>query len=118
VAIASDGDAGCRPPGPDVTDKPPDVGVYFDAGRRLARPRHHGHRTPGGGIVDVDRQEAVVAVMGVEQRQLLVAVDDVAGVVDVKRDAFGRRPAARHPLVDQRVGQADGVVQGRCILKA
>jgi len=33
----------------------------------------------------MDRQEAAFAVMGVEQRELLGAVDDIDGVVDVQR---------------------------------
>ena len=56
--------------------------------------------------------------MGVEQRQLLAAMDDVAGVVDIERDAFGRCGIARHPLVDEGIGQADGIARGWCVRKA
>jgi chemotaxis signal transduction protein len=37
-----------------------------------------------------NRLEAVLIVMGVEQRQLLAAVDSVERVVEIKRDAFRR----------------------------
>jgi hypothetical protein len=36
-----------------------------------------------------DRLKAVLVIMGVEQRQLLAAVDGVERVVDVERDPFG-----------------------------
>src|SRR3712207_8394802 len=38
-------------------------------------------------FIDVDRQEAVRAVVGVEERELLAAVGPVLGVVDVEHDA-------------------------------
>ena len=38
------------------------------------------------GVVDVDRQEAALVIMSVEQRELLMAVDDIAVIVDVERD--------------------------------
>jgi hypothetical protein len=34
----------------------------------------------------VDRQEAALVIMSVEQRKLLMAVDDIPGIVDVDRD--------------------------------
>ena len=46
-------------------------------------------RTAGRGVVDMDRQEAPLVVVRVEQRQLLVAMHDVHGVVDVQGDGLG-----------------------------
>src|SRR5712671_4585693 len=37
-------------------------------------------------VSDVDRQEAAFVIMSVEQRELLMAVDDIAGIIDVERD--------------------------------
>jgi len=37
----------------------------------------------------VDRQEAAFVIMSVEQRELLMAVDDIAGIVNVERDGCG-----------------------------
>ena len=48
------------------------------------------------------RQEAARVVMGVEQRQLLLAVHRIAGIVDVQRDGGGR----------DREGAAEDVDQG------
>ena len=63
------------------------------------------------GVVDVDRQKAALVIVGVEQRKLLMAVRHVAGVVDVEGDARRRRCVGGHPLVDERVGQANDVLQ-------
>jgi len=57
----------------------------------------------------VDRQKAAFVVVRVEQRELLVAVDDIAGVVDVERHGVGLPWVGVHPGVDQRVGQPDHV---------
>ena len=38
----------------------------------------------------VDRQEAPLIVMGIEHRQLLMAMHGVGGVVDIERDRLGR----------------------------
>ena len=40
----------------------------------------------GVGVVDMDRQEAPLIVMGIEHRQLLMAMHGVGGVVDIERD--------------------------------
>ncbi len=49
--------------------------------------------------------------MGVEQRQLLVAVDDVTGVVNVERHRLGFPRVRVHPGVHQGVGEPDHVAQ-------
>ncbi len=60
------------------------MGAHLRAGRR-AGPQHDGDRTASFGVVDMDRQEASLVVMGVEERQLLLAVHHIADVVDVER---------------------------------
>jgi hypothetical protein len=37
----------------------------------------------------MDWQETALVVMGVEQRQVLMAVEDIHRIVDVERHAFG-----------------------------
>ena len=66
----------------------------------------------------MDRQEAAFVIMSVEQRELLLAVDDIAGVVDVQVDGCGLARVAVHPCVDQGVGQSYHVAQARSILQA
>jgi hypothetical protein len=58
-------------------------------------------------------EKAARVIMGVEQRQLLMAMRDVAGVVDVERDGERGLVIGGHPLVDERIDQADHVAQGR-----
>ena len=64
-------------------------------------------------VVDVNRQKAALVVMRVEQRQLLIAMRHVAGVVDVERDGRRRLCVGRHPMVDERIGQAEHVAKTR-----
>ena len=47
-----------------------------------------------------------------------MAVDDIAGVVNVERDGCWLARVAIHPCVNQGVGQSDHVTQARSILQA
>jgi hypothetical protein len=69
----------------DMTHQAPDVAGSFGARRCLAGAQQHGHRTAGRGLVDMDRQEAALAVMPVPERELLIAMHDIAGIIDVQR---------------------------------
>ena len=53
-------------------------------------------------MVDVDGQEAARVVMGVEERELLVAVHRIASVVDIERDGGGRGREGAAEEIDQR----------------
>ena len=55
----------------------------------------------------MDRQEAALVVVGIEQRQLLMAVHHIDRVVDVERHARGRRLVALQPQIDQHIGKPD-----------
>jgi hypothetical protein len=84
VAVAADQDLDPRPASADgFHDMAQDEGDLGTA-RRLARPQDDRDRFAGGGLVDVDRQEAAAVVMGVEQGELLAAVDPILGIVDVE----------------------------------
>ena len=72
-------------------DQAAQMGAHLDAARRLAGTQHDRHGPALLGVIDVDRQEAALVIMGVEQRELLMAVDDIAGIVDVERDATRAR---------------------------
>ncbi|ESX81752.1 hypothetical protein X756_31525 [Mesorhizobium sp. LSHC412B00] len=78
VAVAADQDAGGRPAGADAPDKPAQMAADLLARRGLARTQDHGDRTSGRGVIDVDRQEAALVVMGVEERELLMALNDIS----------------------------------------
>ena len=59
---------------------------YLGPVRGLARPQDDGHRLAAAGLVDVDRQKAAAVVVGMEQGQLLTAVNPILGIVDVEHD--------------------------------
>jgi hypothetical protein len=71
------------------------------ARRGLAGTQDDCDRTAGRGVIDVDRQEAAFIVMRVEQRKLLMAVDDVHRIVDVERHGVGRHRVACTVEIDQ-----------------
>jgi hypothetical protein len=66
----------------------------------------------------MDRQEAALVVVRIQQRQLLMAMHDVAGVVHVENDRRRLALIGRHPLIDECLGEADRVLQRRRVLKS
>lgn len=83
----------------------------FRPRRCRAGPQQHRHRARCRGVIDMDRQKAAFIVMGVEQRQLLMAVLDIDGVGDVERDR-GRRAAVTGTVqVDHGMGHANDCAQ-------
>ena len=59
----------------------------------------------------MDRQKAALIVVGVEQRELLMPMHNVDGIVDIHCHGAGRGWIAGTVEVDQRVGQADHLAQ-------
>ena len=102
----------------DASHQPAQMRPHLDTGGRLARPQHDGDRAACRAVIDMDGEKAALVVMGVEQRQLLMAVHHVAGVVDVQHHPIRRGGVAFHPLIDQSIGQTDGVTDRRGIFQA
>ncbi len=73
-------------------------GADLDPRRRLAGAQEDCRRLAALDMVDALRREAPPVAIGVEQRQLLVAVHRVAGVVDVQRERRRSPYAAVHRL--------------------
>jgi hypothetical protein len=86
------------------------------ARRRLAGAQQHRHRPASSRVVDMDRQEAALAVMPVPEGELLVAVNHITGVVDVQRHRLGRGRIAGAVDVDHRGHQLRQLARGRCVL--
>ena len=61
----------------------------------------------GVGIVDMDRHEAAFVMMGVEQRQLLMAVHGIGGVIDIEGNGLWRVLVALTPQVHHCLRQPD-----------
>jgi hypothetical protein len=116
MAVAADGDPGLRPVLPDATDQAAQVTADLGARGRLAGAQQHGDGPARRRVVDVDRQEAALVVMGVEQRELLMAVDDIHRVVDVERHCLRRCCVAGAVEIDHHAHQADQIAQVRRIL--
>ena len=92
-------------------------GADLGARRRFARAQENRHRLAALHMVDMDWQEAPRVVMGVEQRQLLAAVDRVAGVVDIEHDRRRRGREGAAEDVDQGRGHTRHLDAGRRVLQ-
>ena len=95
-----------------MAHEPAQRGAHLDTRRGLAGAQHDRDGTRALGVVDMDRQEAALVVMGVEERELLMPVHDIAGVVDIENDGGGLPIVGGHPRqrwqrtqVGARVGQ-------------
>jgi hypothetical protein len=118
MTVTADGQACVGPVCADAAHQAAQMAADFLSGRRLARPQQHRHRARGRGVVDVDGQEAALVIVRVEQGKLLVAVHDIAGVVDVERDGGRRTGVAGAVEVDHGVAHAHHFAQGRRVLPA
>lgn len=65
---------GPEPVEADLAHEAPDMARRPRARRCLAGAQHHRHRSAGGRVVDMDRQEAALSIVTVPERQLLVTV--------------------------------------------
>jgi hypothetical protein len=99
MAVAAHQDADLGPVTADAPDHVLEDGAHLHAGGRLALAQDHRHRLAAGSFIDVDRQEAALVVVRVEQRQLLMAMHRIERVVDVERDRGRYAPVALAELV-------------------
>jgi len=102
----------------DAANQPTQVTTDLGARGRLARAKQHRDRPARRRVVDMDRQEAALVVMGIEQRELLMAVDDIYRVIDVERHRLRRVGVAGAVEIDHHAHQADQIAQGRRVLPA
>ena len=87
MAVATHQDRDIGPVLADAADHVTQDFRHFIPRGPLAGPQQREHRLAREAIEDVDRLEARAVVVGVEQRQLLLAVHGIIGVVDVEYDA-------------------------------
>ena len=76
---------------PDAADDVAQDPRRLVTGWPLARTQQRQHRLGGRRVEDVDGLKAVLVVMGVEQCQLLAAVDGIRGIVNVEPRCVGAR---------------------------
>ena len=66
----------------------------------------------------MDRLEAIVVIVGVEEGQLLLAVGGIGGLVDVQRDGLGHAWERAAEEIDHRKPHARQIAPGGCVLQA
>lgn len=102
----------------DAPDQPTDMVCRLDPRRALAGARQHHHRTAGRGVINMDRQEAALAIMAVPEGELLAAMDDIDRLIDIERHRDRRRGIARAVEIDERACQPHQFSRRRRILSA
>jgi len=118
VPITADGDVGVGPVPADMPHETPEVSGRLRARGCLASAQQHGDRPTRGRIVNVDRQETALAVMAIPERQLLVAVNDIAGIIDIQRHRLGRLGIAGAIDADHDLHHARQLACGRRVFPA
>ena len=117
MAIAAHGDLDPRPVVLDAGDDvPQDPGRLFSRWPLAGAQQRH-YRLARGRLEDVDGLETILVIMGVEQRQLLAAVDGVVGVVDIENNAFRHTGKAGTKQIDHLEPHARQRTPRRCVLK-
>ena len=86
MGVAAEDHRGRWPALADTPDQMLEHGSDLLPGWRLALPQEYDHRLAALDIIDMDGQEAAGVIVSVEQRQLLLPMHRVAGVVDIQRD--------------------------------
>ena len=103
----------CGPMSPDRAQQPAKKRLDLLTAGPLGGTKHRGDE-PALAVEHDNRLKSVFVVVGVEQPQLLAAVDRIERVVDVERDPFGNRRKglaieihhrAAHPQQGANVGQ-------------
>ena len=111
-------------------DQTAEMAADLDPAGGLAGTEDHRNRAGTFGIVDMalglvggerrpgDRQDAAFFVEGIEQGQLLLAMNHIAAVIDIQDHRLRRPGIACAPLVDQGTGEAHDIPQAGGILQA
>jgi hypothetical protein len=118
VAVATNGDDGVGPVHPDAVHETAQMGSHLLAAGSLAGAQDGDNAMAGGRVIDMDGLEAPLIVMGVEQRQLLMAMHDIGGVVEIEGDGIWRTVVTSAPQVHRGVPQSDQRAQVRRVLPA
>ena len=90
VPVAAKQDARHRPAGSDTAHEPAQMSANLDARGRLAGTQDDRDRPALLGVIDMDRQKAALVVVGVEQRELLMAME--VSLIAVSPHGIGDEP--------------------------
>jgi len=120
MPVAADRDVGGGPMPADAADEPTQMAAHLLTGRRFARaqPQQYRYWPRHRRVIDLDRQKTALIVMGIEERQLLVAVNHINSVIDVERHRCGRGRIAGAIEIDHDTHHPDQVAQPGRVLPA
>src|SRR6266404_2611320 len=107
MAVAPDGNPRLWPVPADAADETTQVTAYLCARGCLAGAQEHSDRPACRRVVDMNWQETALVVMGIEQGELLMALNDINRIVDIERHGCGRDRVAGTIEVDHHAHQAD-----------
>jgi len=116
MAVGAQQDFHARPVSADLPQQPAQEGFDLLTARALGGTQHGGNEPPLA-VEHDDRLEAVLIVMGVEQRQLLAAVHRVERVVEIERDALRRGGERGAVESDHRPAHAEQSARVRQVLQ-
>ena len=86
-------------------------------GRPLAGAQQKTHRSARGSVINVDRLKAIPPRVGIEQRQLLIAMGPVGRVVDIEHNVARSRPEAGAEQINQLEPHSGQIAPGRGVLQ-
>jgi hypothetical protein len=98
MPVAADGNPGVWPVPADATNQPTQMTTCLGARGRLAGAQQHGDRPACRRVVDVDRHETALVVMSVEQRELLMPMNDIHCIVDIEGAAGHAKRVLAQPV--------------------
>jgi hypothetical protein len=117
VRICPQKDPHFRPGLSDFSNHPLEDGDDLFACRTLPRPQHCGDQFAASPFIDMDGHIAVVAVVGIEKPQLLTAVGQVIGVIDIQNDALRRFAVRVNKHIDEHFRDPVKVCPGETVFK-
>jgi hypothetical protein len=69
-------------------------------------------------FIDVEGLIAIIAIVGIEPGELLIAVSDVVGIIDIESDRFGRSRVRIEEKIDQGLAHAIEIARTHAIFQA
>jgi hypothetical protein len=105
AAVGPDGDPHPRPGRPQAVDEQFEHGPGVPGGVDVRRPQVGRQQLIAA--EDIERQEAMMIIVPVEEAALLVAVDRVVGGAEVEHQVLGRLGMGGEELIDEHGGDAD-----------
>jgi hypothetical protein len=118
MTVPPNGQSRMRPMHPDTADEAAQVVADFQTRWRFPGSEQYGHGTRHRGVVNMDRQKAPFVIVRIEERELLMAMDNIDRVIDIECHRARRSGIAGAVEVNHSVGQLDDLAQGGRVLQS